>query len=35
VICRGMVDDAMAKKRPVLHQPEHGVSSYALVFLRA
>src|SRR5262245_59787182 len=27
VIDGGMVDDAMAKQRPILHQPEHGISS--------
>jgi hypothetical protein len=25
VVDRGVVDDAMAEQRPVLHQPEHGV----------
>src|SRR5258708_38776075 len=26
-----MVDDAMAKERPVLHQPKHGVSPFLLM----
>ncbi len=32
VVDRGVVDDAMAKQRPVLHQPEHGVSPWVLGF---
>ena len=27
VVDSGMIDDAMAEQRPVLHQPKHGVSS--------
>src|SRR6202012_370494 len=25
MIGRGMIDDAVAQKRPVLHEPEHGI----------
>src|SRR5215510_15442691 len=31
VVDRGMIDDAMAQKRPVLHQPKHGVSPWFLL----
>src|ERR1700730_6416340 len=31
VVDRGMVDDAMVKERPVLHQPKHGVSPFLLM----
>jgi len=28
VIDRGMIDDAMAQERPVLHEPKHEISSW-------
>src|SRR5262245_64259546 len=31
VVDRGVVDDAMAQERPVLHQPKHGVSPWFLL----